>query len=104
MINHRTKVYQTTSNLFSIVDTIEDNVENAAAHVESGRDEIVKAAEYQVRRKLSYIHAYVAVHLQWNWGVLLQRKARKKKLCILLILFIILAILVLVIVLSVKLK
>ena len=103
MRNHRTKVYRTTSNLFSIADTIEDNVENAAAHVESGRDEIVKAAEYQVRRKLSYIHAYVAVHLQWNWGVL-QRKARKKKLCILLILFIILAILVLVIVLSVKLK
>lgn len=60
-----------------VVDTIEANVTVAHDHVEEGREQLIKAAAYQVR-------------------------ARKKKCCLFVILFIVVAIVVVVIVLSVK--
>lgn len=35
--------------MFVFADSIEDNVETAAGHVEEGREELIKAARYQVR-------------------------------------------------------
>lgn len=62
-----------------VVDTIEAHVTVAHDQVEDGREELIKAAAYQVR-------------------------ARKKKLCLAITLFIVVVILIAVIVLSVKLS
>lgn len=62
-----------------VVDTIEAHVTVAHDHVEEGREQLLKAAAYQVR-------------------------ARKKKCCLFVILFVVVAVIIAVIVLSVKLS
>lgn len=46
--------------MFPFADSIENNVEAAAGHVEEGREELIKAARYQVGKFLMiYLHMVV---------------------------------------------
>lgn len=60
-----------------VLDTIDNNVERAAGHVEQGNDQLLKAAEYQ-------------------------RKSRKKMCCLLAIVMVVLAIIAVIIVVTLK--
>ena len=45
------------------IDTIEANVERAATHVEEGREQLTKAATYQVSHMFRMLHRLFSCHL-----------------------------------------